>query len=309
MSDLQVVSVIGTPLPSPAREQEPSRAPLRVAAVQQRFHSDPDEHEAALAAAVGAAADLGAAVVCLHELTLSPYLAIKEDDRKEAAKRREALETGPTTGFARRMARRHDIYVHASLYEEVDGDERGYNTAICVSPDGELVTRARKLHIPSTAGYFEDDYFRPGETGFPTVEIGEARFGFPTCWDQWFPEVSRAYALDGAEVLVYPTAIGSEPDHPEFDTQPLWEQIIRAQGIANGTFMIGINRVGEENGTTFYGSSFMSDPYGRVLVRAPRELPAVLVTDLDLDQRCDWLGLFPLLSARRPEVYGRLLGR
>jgi N-carbamoylputrescine amidase len=130
--------------------------------------------------------------------------------------------------------------------------------------------------------------------------------GCPTCWDQWFPELARAYSLAGAEVLIYPTAIGSEPDHPEFDTQPLWQQVIVGNGVANGTFMVAINRIGVEGPLTFYGSSFISDPYGRILVQAPRDEPAVLVADLDLDQRQDWLELFPFLTTRRPDAYGSL---
>jgi len=113
-------------------------------------------------------------------------------------------------------------------------------------------------------------------------------------------------AASGADVIVYPTAIGSEPDHPGFDTEPLWEQVIRANGIANGTFMVVPNRIGTEGPVSFYGSSFISDPYGRVLVQAPRDEPAVLVADLDLDQRRDWLTLFPFLATRRPDVYGGL---
>src|SRR6185369_9357200 len=191
-------------------------------------------------------------------------------------------------------------------------DPRGYNTAICVAPDGEVVARTRKLHIPVTAGYYEDRYFRPGPPGedaFPVVAVGEARLGFPTCWDQWFPELARAYSLAGAEVIVYPTAIGSEPDHPDFDTEPLWERVIIANGIANGTFMVAVNRIGDEGPLRFYGSSFISDPYGRVLVQVPRDEPAVLVADLDLDQRRDWLDLFPFLRTRRPDVYGPLAER
>jgi N-carbamoylputrescine amidase len=138
------------------------------------------------------------------------------------------------------------------------------------------------------------------------LDDGEAQLGCPTCWDQWFPELARAYSLAGAEVLIYPTAIGSEPDHPEFDTQPLWQQVIVANGIANGTFMVAVNRIGTEPPLTFYGSSFISDPYGRVLVHAPRDAPAVLVADLDLDQRRDWLELFPFLRTRRPDAYGVL---
>ena len=110
------------------------------------------------------------------------------------------------------------------------------------------------------------------------------------------PELARAYSLAGAAVLVYPTAIGSEPDHPDFDTEPLWEKVIIANGIANGTFMVAVNRIGFEDPVTFYGSSFISDPYGRKLVQAPRDEPAVLVADLDIDQRRDWLELFPFLT-------------
>jgi N-carbamoylputrescine amidase len=113
--------------------------------------------------------------------------------------------------------------------------------------------------------------------------------------------------MRGAEVLVYPTAIGSEPEHPDFDSEPQWERVIIANGIMNGTFMIAINRIGDEGRLTFYGSSFISDPYGRKLVQAPRDEPAILIADLDLDQRRDWLEVFPLLEARRPEVYGPLV--
>jgi N-carbamoylputrescine amidase len=207
--------------------------------------------------------------------------------------------------------------VHASLYERADGPEGpdglGYNTAVVLAPDGRLLSRTRKLHIPITAGYYEDRYFRPGPAGedaFPLTTLpaadGDVQLGCPTCWDQWFPELARAYSLKGAEVLIYPTAIGSEPDHPDFDTQPLWQQVIVGAGIANGTFMVAVNRIGSEPPLTFYGSSFISDPYGRVLVQAPRDEPAVLVADLDLDQRRDWLELFPFLRTRRPDAYGSL---
>jgi N-carbamoylputrescine amidase len=302
------------PPPSPARTRPPSRPPLRLGAVQERWHPDPEEHRAALAAGIRIAAGEGARVVCLQELTLSPYFAITPDGPAAAGAEREELESGPTASFAREMASETGAYLHASLYERSDGaDGLGYNTAILIAPDGRLVSRTRKLHIPVTAGYYEDRYFRPGPAGedsFPVVvlppEVSDARLGLPTCWDQWFPELARAYSLAGAEVLVYPTAIGSEPDHPGFDTEPLWQQVIVAEGIANGTFMVAVNRIGTEGPITFYGSSFISDPYGRVLVQAPRDEPAVLVADLDLDQREDWLELFPFLRTRRPDAYGSL---
>jgi N-carbamoylputrescine amidase len=306
---MKVLRSLGAP-PSPARVEEPQRAPLRVAAVQERWHPDPGEHKAALAHGVALAAAEGAQLVCLQELTLSPYFAVSPDGPGAGNTAPEPLAGGPTATFASQLAREHGIHVHASLYERPDDDGLGFNTAIVAGPAGELVARTRKLHIPETAGYHEDRWFRGGEDPdpFPVSAIGDAQLGFPTCWDQWFPELARAYALRGADVLVYPTAIGSEPDHPELDTQPLWQTVITANGIANGLFMIAVNRTGSEPPLRFYGSSFISDPYGRVLVQAPRDEPAVLVADLDLDQRRDWLDLFPFLKTRRPDVYGPLGG-
>jgi N-carbamoylputrescine amidase len=304
---MRILTATDHVLESYARVSASSRPPFRIGAVQHRWHPDAAEHEAALAEGIELAADCGAKLVCLQELTLSPYFATTEEGVEAARERAEAIPDGPTTRFAARMAARTGVFVHASLYEQAD--ELGYNTAICVAPDGAVVARTRKLHIPVTAGYHEDRYFRPGPPGedaFPVVGLGDARLGFPTCWDQWFPELARAYSLKGAEVIVYPTAIGSEPDHPEFDTEPLWEKVIVANGIANGTFMVAVNRIGHEPPLTFYGSSFVSDPYGRKLVQAPRDEPAVLVADLDLDQRRDWLELFPFLRTRRPDAYTSL---
>jgi N-carbamoylputrescine amidase len=309
MEEIRLI-VATDPLQSPARTRPPRRQPFRIAAVQQRWHPDPDEHEAALAVGIELAAAEGARLVCLQELTLSPYFAVDSAGPAAAGAEPEELPGGPTHRFAARMASAAGVHVHASLYERAEeGDGLGFNTAIVVAPDGELVARTRKLHIPVTAGYHEDLYFRPGPAGpdaFPVLGLGDVQLGLPTCWDQWFPEVARAYSLAGAEVLVYPTAIGSEPDHPEFDTEPLWQRVIVANGIANGTFMVAVNRFGEEAPLQFYGSSFISDPYGRVLAQAPRDEAAVLVADLDLDQRRDWLELFPFLSTRRPDAYSKL---
>ncbi|HEX8976946.1 MAG TPA: nitrilase-related carbon-nitrogen hydrolase [Solirubrobacteraceae bacterium] len=317
MADKPVLRTATAPS-SPARTRPAERAPLRLGLVQERWHPDPEEHQAALGHGIEMAAQEGARIVCLQELTLSPYFAITPDGPAAVGAEPEDLETGPTVSFARRMAAETGVHVHASLYERADGphgpDGLGYNTAVVLAPDGRLLSRTRKLHIPITAGYYEDRYFRPGPAGedaFPLTALpvpdGAVQLGCPTCWDQWFPELARAYSLEGAEVLIYPTAIGSEPDHPDFDTQPLWQRVIVAAGIANGTFMVAVNRIGVEPPLTFYGSSFISDPYGRVLVHAPRDEPAVLVADLDLDQRRDWLELFPFLTTRRPDAYGSLV--
>jgi N-carbamoylputrescine amidase len=374
MADSQRLVTAYPPLPSPARTRPPEREPLRLGLVQERWHASADEHRDALARGIRTAAAEGARVVCLQELTLSPYFAITPDGPTAAGAAPEELENGPTVAFARELAAETGVYVHASLYERADEppdesgaaqpddsgparsseaggrargepegeagsrelddsgaghlveaggraagkperepDGLGFNTAVLVAPDGRLVSRTRKMHIPITAGDYEDRYFRPGPAdgdAFHLVPLptgdGDVQLGLPTCWDQWFPELARAYSLEGAEVLIYPTAIGSEPDHPDFDTQPLWQQVIVGNGVANGTFMVAINRIGEEPPLTFYGSSFISDPYGRVLIQAPRDEPAVLVADLDLDQRRDWLELFPFLTTRRPDAYGLL---
>jgi N-carbamoylputrescine amidase len=312
MGELALLTALG-PQVSPARTRPSGRAPFRVAAVQQRWHPDEGEHARALEAGIKLAAGEGAELVCLQELTLSRYFAVDPAGPEAAGIEPEELPGGPTYNFAARMARENRVHVHASLYERAPaGDGLGYNTAILVAPDGELIARTRKLHIPVTAGYHEDRYFRPGPAGadaFPVVALGEARLGLPTCWDQWFPELARAYSLQGAQVIVYPTAIGSEPDHPDFDTEPLWERVIVGNAIANGVFMVAVNRVGEEPPLQFYGSSFICDPYGRKLVQAPRDEPTVLVADLDLDQRRDWLELFPFLRTRRPEAYASLAER
>jgi N-carbamoylputrescine amidase len=309
-----------------ARTRSSARPPLRIGVVQHRWQSDVADLRAELDDGIARAARLGATAVFLPELTLSRYpadtLPDNDTSRPGAVRARpsdlaEDLLTGPTFRFAADAARRHGICIHASLYQRADNpdgsdDGLGLNTAILVSPAGELLARTHKLHIPETAGYYEDKFFRPGPASADAYEVhapaelGGARLGMPTCWDEWFPEVARLYSLGGAELLVYPTAIGSEPEHPDFDTQPLWQQVIVGNGIANGLFMVAPNRWGSEGTLNFYGSSFISDPYGRILAQAPRDKSAVLVADLDLDQRRDWLTLFPFLATRRPDTYARL---
>ncbi|GAB3255009.1 carbon-nitrogen hydrolase family protein [Arthrobacter pigmenti] len=289
------------------------RPTLRIGLVQHRWHADHDRLLAELNEGIARAAALGATVVFLPELTLSRYPADTLPESVPAAQA-EDLMAGPTFAFAAAAASANNVCVHASLYERSDaGDGLGLNTAILVSSSGQLLARTRKLHIPVTEGYYEDKYFRHGpadEDAYQVhapAELDGARLGMPTCWDEWFGEVARIYSLGGAELLAYPTAIGSEPGHPDFDTQPLWQQVIVGNGIANGLFMVVPNRWGDEGNVEFYGSSFISDPYGRILVQAPRNESAVLVADLDLAQRSDWLKLFPFLATRRPDTYGRLV--
>lgn len=292
-------------LSSPFRSQTPERGSFRVGAVQCAWDGDREMLISTLREGVGVAASGGAQVVLLQELTLSPYFCVDPAVPDALARFGEDIETGPTMTMAKTLAAEFGVAVHASLYER-DGD-RGFNTAICVDADGTILTRARKTHIPEFPYYHENEYFEPSGQVPDVVEVGGVGFAFPTCWDQWFPELARCVSLEGAEVIVYPTAIGTEPHVPEMDSKPMWQQMIAANGLANATFMIAVNRIGDEGVLSFYGSSFISDPYGRVLVEAPRDRAAVLIADLELDQRRDWLE-FGLLYTRQPESYRGLLG-
>lgn len=306
-----MITLTATAPESLSRSTESTRPPVRVGLVQHLWRPDADELAKVLRDGIDRAAGEGAALVCLPEITLLRYPADTPAGPNPGDTAEDLLD-GPTFALAAEAARANGIFVHASLYEKAPAaDGLGFNTAILVSPSGELAGRTRKMHIPISAGYYEDTYFRAGpaeDNPYPVYEpegLG-AKLGMPTCWDEWFPEVARNYSLGGAEIVVYPTAIGSEPVFPAFDTQPLWQQVIVANGINSGLFMVVPNRIGDEGTVTFYGSSFISDPYGRVLVQAPRDEEAVLVADLDLDQRRDWLELFPFLLTRRPESYGAL---
>lgn len=272
---------------------------LTVGIVQEQWHENPKEHQECLASGIAFAAQQGAQLVCLQELTLSPYFCTRPDVDAHAFK--ESIEDGPTARFVSAMAKQHGIFITASLFEKA-----GYNTAIAFNPQGLLVGSTRKQHIPSGLKYHEDHYFKAGDSNYPIHQIAGHSLGLPTCYDQWFPELSRIYGLKGAELLVYPTAIGSEPSAPGFDSQAMWQKVMVAQGIMTNTFIIAVNRTGCEDGLHFYGSSFISTPMGEILAQAPRDKAAVLVVDLDFSQRELWGRLFPFAQQRQPRTYKEL---
>ena len=197
------------------------------------------------------------------------------------------------------VSHRRQCYEHAS-------DGGLYDTATVHARSGELIGLTRKVHIPSGEGYHETDFFA-GSDSFPVVNLDSLTIATPTCYDQWFPEVARIYSLAGAELIVYPTAIGEEPDDPDFDSQPAWETVMRGHAIANGVFVAAVNRVGVENGIRFYGSSFVCDPSGRILAQAGRDTTEVVIADLEPGALVLMREYFPLLHQRRPEVYGDIL--
>ena len=280
--------------------------------VQTRWYESPDLHIQRIHEGVSACAEAGASVVFLPELTLNRYPADTKPVNAADTSAEDLLE-GPSFSLASDLARECDVHVQISLFEKSGAaDRRGLNTSVIVSPNGEKIGHTHKLHIPITEGYFEDYYFSQGSADNPypvhTLELDghDLKVGNPTCWDEWFPEVARSYALAGADLLCYPTAIGSEPDYPDFDTSPMLHQVIIGHAIANGLFIAVPNRFGFEGRITFYGRSLLVDPFGRIIIQAERDEETAIVAEIDLGQRDDWLNLFPFFATRRPDTYGKI---
>lgn len=281
------------------------RAPrtLTLGLVQEAWHADPALHAAALTKGARQAVERGAQLICLQELSCHRYFG--DVRSRKLFGLAEPLQGGPTGVLCARIARETRAWVVGSIFER-GPDGHFFNTAVIYNGDGELAFHTRKQHIPRGTGYHEDFYFEPGDSDYPVHDLGIVKLAVPTCYDQWFPELARIYALKGAELVVYPTAIGSEPDHPGFDTQPMWQTMMRSHAIANGLFIAAINRTGHEGLVRFYGSSFVCEPTGQVLAQAPRNEPAVVVATLDFAIQIFWRTLFPLLEQRQPTTYGRL---
>lgn len=248
------------------------------------------------------ARNAGATLVCLPEFTLSPYFPATTDPAGFAWA--EALPGGESEQFFADMARTHGVTLVGSLFE-CAADGKCYDTATLHAGDGRLIGAQRKIHIPSGEGYNETHFFGGGDS-YDVFDTGALKIAAPTCYDQWFPELARIFTLNGAEYIFYPTAIGSEPTAPHVDSAEAWQTVMRGSAIANGVFIGAANRIGQENGLTFYGSSFICDPMGRVLAQAGRDRAEVLIADLDAGVFEEWRRLFPLLRQRMPKTYGRI---
>jgi len=277
--------------------------PLRIALVQLAYSGNMESMKAQYRALIAEAAERGAQLVCLPEFSLIPYFpGARQPSGFDWA---ESIPNGQSEQFFSEIARKHNIHLIGSIYEQAQ-DGGLYDTATVHSPSGQLIGVTRKIHIPSGNGYHETDYFA-GSDQFPVVKLESINIATPTCYDQWYPELARIYSLAGAELIVYPTAIGDEPLDHVMDTQDSWETVMRGHAIANGIFIAAANRVGMENDVTFYGSSFICAPDGRILARAGRNSTEVLIADLDPAAIKDWRWHFPLLHQRRPSVYEKIL--
>jgi N-carbamoylputrescine amidase len=284
-----------------------TRAPYQIALVQMTMSADPATNLDNACEKIREAAGHGAKIVCLPELFRSPYFCQKEDTSLFALA--EPIP-GPSTEALGWEARRSSVVVVASLFER-RAPGLCHNTTAVIGTDGSLLGLYRKMHIPDDPAYYEKFYFTPGDLGFPIFPTEFGNLGVLICWDQWFPEAARLVALRGAEVILYPTAIGWHPaekaEHGAAQ-RDAWRTVQRGHAIANGVYVAAINRVGTETpaglpGLEFWGSSFLCDPQGVVLAEASSDRQEILYGAVDParieDVRCNW----PFLRDRRIDAY------
>jgi len=280
---------------------------VKLAAVQMSCSWDRDENVSKAEKLVRQAAGRGAQIILLQELFETPYFCQKE--KPEYFRLASTLDENRAVNHFARLARELEVVLPISFFES--HNQARYNAAAVIDADGRILGVYRKTHIPDGPGYEEKFYFNPGDTGFCVWPTKYARIGVGICWDQWFPEAARCLVLMGAEILLYPTAIGSEPQDPALDSRDHWQRVMQGHAAANLTPLVAANRVGREvmddSEITFYGSSFIADQEGKKVVEAGRSEETVITAEFDLEaireQRRAW-GLF---RDRRPEMYRAIL--
>ncbi len=281
---------------------------VTVAATQMACVDDENANIAAAERLVRKAATQGANIVLLQELFEGPYFCQDEDPRHFA--RARPVDDHPVIRHFQALARELRVVLPVSFYER-SGSAR-FNSVAIVDADGAVLGVYRKSHIPHGAGYQEKYYFSPGDTGFRVWETAFGRIGVGICWDQWFPECARAMALQGAEILFYPTAIGSEIGASDWDSAAHWQRVQQGHAGANILPVVASNRIGVEKGLkgtelTFYGSSFITDPFGEKVAEADRASETVLTQTFDLDEIARKRDYWCVFRDRRPDLYGPLL--
>lgn len=285
---------------------------FNVGLVQMACSADPNENLAKAETCIRVAAGRGAHIVCLQELFRSQYFCREEDARLF-----DLAETipGPSTERLTALAKEKSVVLIASLFEKRAAGVY-HNTAAVIDADGTLLGIYRKMHIPDDPLYFEKFYFTPGDLGFRTFDTAFGRIATLICWDQWYPEAARLAALGGANILFYPTAIGWHPaEKAEFGIaqHDAWRTIQRGHAIANGIYVAAVNRVGFEGppdrGLEFWGGSFVTDPFGRMLVEGCHDKEEILIVEIDPAKVDETRRNWPFLRDRRIDAYGPITER
>ena len=278
-------------------------AEITVAALQLALGSnDEQENIAAVSALVEEAAAQGAQIILPPELFSGPYFCKVEDEALFALARPTAEH--PSVIAMQALAAKLKVAIPTSFFER-DGHHY-YNTLAMIDPDGAIMGTYRKSHIPDGPGYEEKYYFRPGNDGFKVWDVFGTRIGVGICWDQWYPECARVMALMGAELLFYPTAIGSEPYDADLDTSRMWRRAMLGHAVSNCMPVIAANRIGMEDGHRFYGNSFISDEWGDFTAEFGAQESGVLVSTVDLSRAATHRAGMGFFRDRRPQLYGRI---
>ena len=280
---------------------------ITVAATQMACSWDTHDNLDRAEALVRQAAADGANAILLQEFFETPYFC--KDQNAELFKLARPFEGHPVIARFSQLARELGVVLPISFFERANNAH--YNALAMIDADGAILGRYRKSHIPDGPGYQEKFYFNPGDTGFLVFDTHFGRMGTAICWDQWFPEAARAMALQGAEVLFYPTAIGSEPQDPTLDSRGHWQRVMQGHAAANLMPVVASNRIGTEEGdsctVTFYGRSFVADPTGALLAEAGEDRETAVEATFDLDAIANQRAAWGLFRDRRPELYETLL--
>ncbi len=276
---------------------------IQIGIVQMTCSADPEENRTKAVVKIREAAAKGAQIICLQELFTSLYFCDVEDHANFGLG--ESIP-GPTTDRLQPLAKELGVVIIASLFEK-RAQGLYHNTTAVIDADGAYLGKYRKMHIPDDPGYYEKFYFTPGDLGYKVFDTKFARIGILICWDQWYPEAARITSLMGAEILFYPTAIGWDLDEKDpvinREQHDAWETIQRSHAVANGLYVVSVNRVGTEANQQFWGGSFVANPHGRLLYKASHDREEVHVQEIDLDQTEYYRTTWPYLRDRRIDSY------
>ena len=280
---------------------------VTLAATQMACTWETDDNIARAEALVRRAAEDGAQIILLQELFETPYFCLEQDPRHFELAR--SIEDSRAVQHFSALAKSLQVVLPISFFERAG--QNFFNAVVIADADGSLVAHYRKSHLPQNPGYEEKFYFSPGDTGFVVAQTKYGKIGCAVCWDQWFPETARVLALRGAEVLLYPTAIGSEPATPALDSSLHWQRVMQGHAAANLMPVVASNRVGKEQGKsceiTFYGHSFIADATGGLCASAKDEPDMHLKATFDLDETAKFRTAWCVFRDRRPDLYDTLL--
>ena len=281
---------------------------MKIGIIQQHNTADREDNKRRLAEKITKLAQQGAELIVLQELHNGLYFC--QEENVDIFDQAEPIP-GPSTEFFGALAKELQVVIVTSLFER-RAPGLYHNTAVVMEKDGTIAGKYRKMHIPDDPGYYEKFYFTPGDLGFQPIHTSVGKLGVLVCWDQWYPEAARLMALAGAELLIYPTAIGYDPNDSQDEQERqhmAWQTVQRGHAVANGLPVITVNRVGDEDGVPFWGTSFVAGPQGELLYEAPVDEETEAVVDVDMKRSEHVRRWWPFLRDRRIDSYDALTQR